>query len=912
MHPKYQNNSKRGDSELYLSRFAQAEDYFNKALKDLEQDEEAQKLKYLEEQAYQFDPAFWGKMLQEEIRIRKGLMQVYFGSFKDDEALKACFKLLSLIDDFYGYEHTDWTNPNQPLPRHAELEALLREIASNLSNIYARNGDAKHADLWLHAFDQPRPREERRRYKTLSGDWLYPNGKPHMNLPVFAKIRYDIAKSLSSFKAFSYAISVKAPYWCEGQAVSKAELWALRKIEQELHSDVEVDNEAIYVACVPCDTHRLFLYYSSDCQSTLKRIEQTAAGLTSHQLTFESKLDTSWNAYKRWAAPYLPPDVPPAPELPVPPELPPTDPSELPPTLEFDESAIFAELWRLGCTIPAPQSRFSNLVGLTQRYRPSNRQQVQVVVDYFLKFLNSTDGWLHRDALVSLASTLPRLDPIAAERVLDEYSLIEVDGGIKFTVDLSQIAQEAVRINMPRGLALASKIEKNYRSTTLIKIASDLIEKDPRTTLTILVQALELLVVDSTTSEFQRADRDNAHVHGSIDIAQLLKNLDSESSVKVASQALSRASKTEDVQRKWEQLYRLLQLCLSDDSLEDRFSDVFLECFKQIKKANKDLQIRKNEGWFGSGPEMACWGHIKTAQLVAKKLPDEALGLLEAAVELTTHMNKKEDPIAALCRIVRVMKEINQERAKEIFVLSVQTARAIPITYMTIDAPKVGAAFKAVCLTRVLEVCPQDQHEIFSEIYQDCLDAIEQVKLANERFSSKLKFATSLVKVDATRGVALLDSMVANSETLSLDQHIMVRCMAANIARAVRPEYTRKILLEALASSRTILDVNARYHALYGVLCFATPDCIDIANDLADEIVSLAIAMNLQVSDIYGLVRYLGAVKTNKCTRAAIRVIEFAEVERRSHWLNILVTAVGKGPKVSERSSGNELRSDWN
>ena len=83
MHPKYQNNSKRGDSELYLSRFAQAEDYFNKALKDLEQDEEAQKLKYLEEQAYQFDPAFWGKMLQEEIRIRKGLMQVYFGSFKD-------------------------------------------------------------------------------------------------------------------------------------------------------------------------------------------------------------------------------------------------------------------------------------------------------------------------------------------------------------------------------------------------------------------------------------------------------------------------------------------------------------------------------------------------------------------------------------------------------------------------------------------------------------------------------------------------------------------------------------------------------------------------------------------------------------------------------------------------------------
>ncbi len=911
MHPKYQNNSKRGDSELHSSRFAQAEDYFNKALNDLDQDEEAQKLKYLEEQAYQFDPAFWGKILQEEIRIRKGLMQVYFGWFKDDEALKACFKLLSLIDNFYGYEHTDWTNPNQPLPRHAELEALLREIASNLSNIYARNGDAKQAALWLHAFDQPRLREERRRYKTLSGDWLYPDGKPFMNLPVFAKIRYDIAKSLSSFNAFSYAISVKAPYWCEGKAVSKAELWALRKIEQELHSDVEVDNEAIYVACVPCDTHRLFLYYSSDCQSTLKRIEQTAAGITSHQLTFESKLDTSWNAYKRWAAPYLPPDVPPAPELPVPPELPPTDPSEA--ALEFDESAIFAELWRLGCTIPAPQSRFSNLVGLTQRYRPSNRKQVQVVVDYFLKFLNSTEGWLHRDALVSLAFTLPRLDPIAAERVLDEYSLIEVDAGIKSNVDVSRIAQEAATINVPRGLALASKLDKYHQSIISIKIASDLVEKDPETALTILDQALELLVVvDSTTSEFHSADKDRADIHRLIDIAQLMKNLDFETSAKVASHALSLASKTEDTQRKWEQLYRILQLCVSADPRKAEFSDVFLECFKQIKRTNIDLQIRKNEGWFGSGPEMACWGHIKTAQVVARILPDESLGLLEAAVELTTQMNKKEDPIAALCRIVSVMKEINQEKAKEIFALSVQRARAIPITYMTIEAPKVGAAFKAVCLTRVLEVCPQDQHEIFAEIYQDCLDAIDKVKLANERFSSKLKFATSLVKVDATRGVALLASMVANSETLSLDQHIMVKCMAANIARAVRPEYTRKILLEALASSRTILDVNARYHALYGVLCFATPDCIDIANDLADEIVSLAIAMNLHVSDTYGLVRYLGAVKTNKCTRAAIRVIEFAEVERRSHWLNSLVTEVGKGPKESERSAGNELRSNWN
>ncbi len=579
-----------------------------------------------------FEADFLSILTKEEIDAW-GILATIKLSRDDLEGARAdCYRMIELIDQYYGFDTPSWESPEARIPINPELMSRYFQIAGYLTEIYDAQNDLEMSQRWANVrktavSDIQHPDE-------VWGRWISDeNPAGPVGITIYELSDWQIEKrevegrewlvniyrSLServSPLEMNWLVAVHIPTDDKAEVPSKSMRWKIWSLRLAIASRFHRAGAGAYFGELQTRGERILLYYASgdeDARAALGRILEDASELKPR---LEIRHDEGWREYSKWgnsAVIVTSPSVVAMPE--------PCDD-------EHENDKLLRGIWSASESIHDAMSRLYALVNDCAKVPPQSPEFKRFCIEYLFGLKDKLKDKDRTRALVHLMWYLPKIDGDAAVRAFNELWVEPYPTEDDTTLNLA--ACEFADVAPLKALEITTYLKsRNYPivHTALAKVAQKLAEEDPKAAMEIAQDARKG-IIESGDQEFGKA---NFLMELAGDIAQLSPQFARE--LLIESEAYLQDIEMTDAK---DQTYMSL-LSLAKKHAPDKLPEF---CKRAVENSIRLEENDPNDFWGFGGPQRALLSQTILVPYVVTYDRSEALELLTRAFNLLKEMDE--------------------------------------------------------------------------------------------------------------------------------------------------------------------------------------------------------------------------------------------------------------------------------
>ncbi len=730
-----------------------------------------------------FEADFLSILTKEEIDAW-GILATIKLSREDLEGARAdCYRMIELIDQYYGFDTPSWDSPEARIPINPELMSRYFQIASFLTVIYDQLDDHEMSKRWANVrktavSDIQQPEE-------VWGRWISEDDAAlAVGITIYEFSDWKIEKrtvggrewlanvygSLServSPHEMNWLVAIHIPTDTDADIPTKATRWKIWSLRLAIAARFHRAGVGAYFGELQTRGERILLYYASgeeDATAALGHILEDASELNP---VLEIRHDEGWREYSKWG------------NSSVVVSSPTTVPMPEPYPGEHENDKLLRDIWTACETIYDASSRLYTLVCDCAKLPPQGAEFKRFCIEYLFGLKNQLSGKNKTFALIQLLWHLPKVDAVAAIRAFDEVWVEPYPDDDDTTLNLA--ASEFADVAPLKAWEISKYLKsKDYSivHTSLAKIAHKLAETDPKLAMEIAQDARKG-IIEGSDQEFGKA---SFLMELAGDIAELSPEFARE--MLVEAEAYMQDIDTVHVK---DQTYLTL-LYLAEKHAPDKLPEF---CARAVENAKKLEVDDPNDFWGFGGPTRALFSQTNLVRFVAAYNKDAALELLTRTFDLLLTISEE-----AFHRILHL-----SNIAEAAAVLDPLANRSL--------AEDVWSE-----LTKSMDEVSSKDSYFLSQRFENGANSpiIPFVRMnpsvANDRFSSIIK--------------------ICNSATLP-EREVVLLCTFAMLFNAEFPKRAKELI--ALASERAIECSSEQLCAKSCMQVVATMDKVGLPSD---------------------------------------------------------------------------------
>lgn len=579
-----------------------------------------------------FEADFLSILTKEEIDAWGILASIKLSRSDLDGARADCYRMIELIDQYYGFDTPSWDSPEARIPINPELMSRYFQIASYLTEIYEAQKDLEMSKRWANVrktavSDIQHPDE-------VWGRWISDENPPGaVGITIYEFSDWQIEKRtvdgkdwlINIYRSLSERVSPLEMNWLvaihiptdnTADVPSKAMRWKIWSLRLAIASRMHKAGVGAYFGELQTRGERVLLYYASgdeDARAAIGRILEEASELNP---ILEIRHDEGWREYSKWGNSAVIVTSPTAVAMPEPRED------------EHENDKLLRGIWSACESIHDAMSRLYALVSDCAKVPPQGEEFKRFCIEYLFGLKDKLSNKDRTMALVHLMWNMPKIDPDASIRAFDELWVEPYPTEDDTTLNLAACAFADVA--PLKALEIAQFLKtRNYSivHTALAKVAQKLAETDPKKAMEI-AQDARIGIIEGADSEFGKA---SFLMELAGDVAELSPDFARE--LLIEAEAYMHDIDAFEVK---DQAYISL-LHLAQKHASDKLPEFSKRAVENCIKLEVD---DPNDFWGFGGPRRAILSQTLLVPFVATYDQDEALNLLNRAFNLLNDIDE--------------------------------------------------------------------------------------------------------------------------------------------------------------------------------------------------------------------------------------------------------------------------------
>lgn len=579
-----------------------------------------------------FEADFLSILTKEEIDAW-GILATIKLSRDDLEGARAdCYRMIELIDQYYGFDTPSWDSPEARIPINPELMSRYFQIASYLTEIYDGQNDHEMSKRWANVrktavSDIQHPDE-------VWGRWISDvNPTGPVGITIYELSDWQIEKRtvdgkewlVNVYRSLSERVSPLEMNWLvavhiptdeRADVPSKAMRWKIWSLRLAIASRFHRAGVGAYFGELQTRGERVLLYYASgdeDARAALGRILEDASELNPK---LEIRHDEGWREYSKWGNSAVIVTSPTAVAMPEPRDD------------EHENDKLLRGIWSACESIHDAMSRLYALVSDCAKVPPQSPEFKRFCIEYLFGLKDRLTNKDRTQALVHLMWHLPKIDPDAAIRAFDELWVEPYPTEDDTTLNLA--ACDFAEVAPLKALEIANHLKsRNYSivHTALAKVAQKLAESDPKRAMEIAQDARKG-IIEGSDQDFGKA---SFLMELAGDVAHLSPDFARE--LLIESEAYIHDIDMPDAKdQAYMSLLHLVKMHAADKMPEF--------CKRAVENSISLEEDDPNDFWGFGGPRRALLSQTMLVPYVATYDKEEALSLLKRAFNLLTEIDE--------------------------------------------------------------------------------------------------------------------------------------------------------------------------------------------------------------------------------------------------------------------------------
>ena len=579
-----------------------------------------------------FEADFLSILTKEEIDAWGILVTIKLSRDDLEGARADCYRMIELIDQYYGFDTPSWDSPEARIPINPELMSRYFQIAGYLTEIYDAQGDHEMSKRWANVrktavSDIQHPDE-------VWGRWISdesPAGS--VGITIYELSDWQIEKRtvdgkewlVNVYRSLSERVSPLEMNWLvtvhiptdeNADVPSKAVRWKIWSLRLAIASRFHRAGVGAYFGELQTRGERVLLYYASgdeDARAALGRILEDACELNPR---LQIRHDEGWREYSKWGNSAVILTSPTAESMPEPRED------------EHENDKLLRGIWSACESIHDAMSRLFALVSDCAKVPPQRPELKRFCIDYLFGLKDRLADKDRTVALFHLMSYLPKIDGDAAVRAFDELWVEPYPADDDTALNLA--ACSLAEVAPLKALEIANHLKSREYPivhTALAKVAQKLAETDRKQAMEIAQDARKG-IIEGSDQEFGKA---GFLMELAGDVAQMSPEFARE--LLIESEAYVRDIEMADAK---DQAYMNL-LTLAQKYAPDKLPEF---CNRAVENSICLEQNDPNDFWGFGGPRRAILSQTLLVPHLATYDKARALELLNRTVNLLDEMDE--------------------------------------------------------------------------------------------------------------------------------------------------------------------------------------------------------------------------------------------------------------------------------
>ncbi len=786
-----------------------------------------------------FEADFLSILIKEEIDAWGVLATVKLSRDDLEGARADCFRMIELIDQYYGFDTPSWQSPEARIPINPELMSRYFQIASLLTVIYDHLGDPEMSKRWANVrktavSDIQQPEEVWGRWISEAdaslavgitiyefSDWQIEKREAD-GRQWLANIYRSLTERISP-QEMNWLVSIHIPTDQSAEVPSKAMRWKIWSLRLAVAARLHRTQVGAYFGELQTLGERILLYYTTsedEARDALCHILEDASELNP---VLEIRRDEGWKEYSKWGDSSIIVSSPLAVPMPEPAED------------EHANDRLLRRIWQACESIHCTSTRLHLLAQHLSNLPPHGDEFKKFCIEYLFALANLTEN---KAGYFVLASKLPKVDAAAAIRAFDELW----DDAYPIEHDnqnaLSSLAEAIAEVAPLKGLQVERALRKHGYAlvhTTSAKVAKELAANDRELAMEIVQEARKGLI-EGDGQDFDKASF-------LTDLAGNISDFSPEFAREMLIEAEAYVQEITSCQTK-DQAY-LHVLNLTEKLARDKLPEF---CKRAIENAI-NLETDDPGYWGFGGPRKAIFSQAYLVRYVAaydknaalellihafellKKFNDDAFGrilYLSNLAESAAFISASENRVLAEELWSELKKSMDEVSAQDSYFLNrrFETGSSSPI----IPFVKMNLAVAEERFTAILSICKATNLPE-REVTLLCTFASE----LNDEFPKRAKDLLALADERANE---------CSSEQLRAESHMLVAATRDKIGLDCKKEFQsiRQLVLETFTETD-------RFHLLLDLAAMFGPDSPQ-RSELLDEATSIFEANEIEHRDV--------------------------------------------------------------
>jgi hypothetical protein len=573
-----------------------------------------------------FEADFLSILTKEEIDAW-GILAAIKLSRDDLEGARAdCYRMIELIDQYYGFDTPSWQLPEARIPINPELMSRYFQIASFLTVICEQQDDMEMSKRWANVrktavSDIQQPEE-------VWGRWISEDeAAMAVGITIYEFSDWQIEKrtvdgrewlanvysSLServSPHEMNWLVAIHIPTDENTDVPSKATRWKIWSLRLAIAARFHRAGVGAYFGELQTRGERILLYYASGEEEATEALGHILEDASELNPVLEIRHDEGWREYSKWG------------DRSVIVSSPTTVPMPEPREDEHENDKLLRDIWAACESIHDASSRLYTLVCDCAKLPPQGEEFKRFCIEYLFGLKNQLSGKNRTNALIQLVWHLPKVDAVAAIRAFDELWVQPYPDDDDTTLNLA--ASEFAEVAPLKALEISKYLKsKDYSivHTSLAKIAQNLAASDSKLAMEIAQDARKFIIEGS--------DEDFGKASFLMELAGDIAELSPEFAREMLIEAEAYMQDIDTVHVK-DQAYLSL-LHLARNHAPDKLQEF---CNRAVDNSMKLEQDDPNDYWGFGGPTRAIFSQTNLVPFVAAYDKNAALRLLSRSFDL--------------------------------------------------------------------------------------------------------------------------------------------------------------------------------------------------------------------------------------------------------------------------------------
>lgn len=562
-----------------------------------------------------------------------------------------CYRMIELIDQYYGFDTPSWDSPEARIPINPELMSRYFQIASFLAEIYEQLDDMEMSQRWANVrrtavSDIQQPEE-------VWGRWISEDeAAMAVGITIYEFSDWQIEKrtvdgrewlanvyrSLServSPHEMNWLVAIHIPTDEKADVPSKATRWKIWSLRLAIAARFHRADVGAYFGELQTRGERILLYYASGKEEATEALGHILEDASELNPVLEIRHDEGWREYSKWS------------NSSVIVSSPTTVPMPEPYDNEHENDKLLRDIWAACESIHDASSRLYTLVCDCAKLPPQGAEFKRFCIEYLFGLKNQLSGKNRTFALIQMVWNLPKFDADAAIRAFDELWVEPYPDEDDTTLNLA--ACEFAEVAPLKALEIAKYLKSRDYSivhTSLAKIAQKLALSDRKLAMEIAQDARKG-IIEGNDQDFGKA---SFLMELAGDIAELSPQFARE--MLIEAEAFMHDIDTVHVK---DQVYLSL-LHLAKKHAPDKLPEF---CARAVENSLKLEEEDPNDYWGFGGPTRAIFSQTNLVPFVAAYDKEAALDLLsrsfgllnrfeEEAFDRILHLSNIADAAASL------------------------------------------------------------------------------------------------------------------------------------------------------------------------------------------------------------------------------------------------------------------------